>query len=46
MEFTGAAEANAKSRGALILHSLLAGVTVFLMLYIAFGRLRTYCSPC
>jgi len=40
LEFTGAAEANAKSKEALILHSLLAGVTVFLMLYIAFGRLR------
>jgi CzcA family heavy metal efflux pump len=40
LEFTGAAEANAKSREALILQSLLAGVTVFLMLYIAFGRLR------
>ncbi len=40
LEFTGAAEANAKSKEALILHSLLAGLTVFLMLYIAFGRLR------
>ena len=40
LEFTGAAEANAKSREALILQSMLAGVTVFLMLYIAFGRLR------
>lgn len=40
LEFTGAAEANAKSREALILQSLLAAVTVFLMLYIAFGRLR------
>jgi CzcA family heavy metal efflux pump len=40
LECTGAAEANAKSREALILQSLLAGVTVFLMLYIAFGRLR------
>lgn len=40
LEFTGAAEANAKSREALVLHSLLAGVIVFLMLYIAFGRLR------
>jgi CzcA family heavy metal efflux pump len=40
LEFTGAAEANAKSREALILQSLIAGVTVFLMLYIAFGRLR------
>ena len=40
LEFTGAAEANAKSREALILQSFLAGVAVFLMLYIAFGRLR------
>lgn len=40
LEFTGAAEANAKSRKALILQSLLAGVAVFIMLYIAFGRLR------
>lgn len=40
LEFTGEAEANAKSRETLILQSLLAGATVFLMLYIAFGRLR------
>lgn len=40
LEFTGEAEANAASREALILQSLLAGVSVFLMLYIAFGRLR------
>lgn len=40
LEFTGAAEANAKTREALILQSFLAGVAVFLMLYIAFGRLR------
>jgi Cu/Ag efflux pump CusA len=40
LEYTGAAEANAKSREALILQSLLAGVAVFIMLYIAFGRLR------
>ena len=40
LEFTGAAEANAKSREALILQSLIASVAVFLMLYIAFGRLR------
>ena len=38
--FTGEAEANAKSREDLIVHSLLAGVAIFLMLYIAFGRLR------
>ncbi|MDD2833166.1 MAG: efflux RND transporter permease subunit [Methylotenera sp.] len=40
LEFTGAAEANAKSREALILQSIVAAVTVFLMLYVAFGRLR------
>ena len=38
--YTGEAEANAQSREDLIVHSLLAGVGVFLMLYIAFGRLR------
>jgi len=38
--FAGEAEANAQSREDLIVHSLLAGVGVFLMLYIAFGRLR------
>ena len=38
--FTGEAEANAQSREDLIVHSLLAGVGVFLMLYVAFGRLR------
>lgn len=40
LEFTGAAEANAKSREALIMQSFLAAVAVFLMLYIAFGQLR------
>lgn len=40
LAFTGEAEANAKSREDLIVHSLLAGVAIFLMLYIAFGRLR------
>jgi CzcA family heavy metal efflux pump len=40
LEFTGEAEANAQSREDLIVHSLLAGVAIFLMLYIAFGRLR------
>ncbi len=40
LEFTGEAEANAKSREDLIVHSLLAGMAIFLMLYIAFGRLR------
>jgi Cu/Ag efflux pump CusA len=40
LEFTGEAEENAQSREDLIVHALLAGVGVFLMLYIAFGRLR------
>ncbi len=40
ISYTGEAEANAQSREDLIVHSLLAGVGVFLMLYIAFGRLR------
>ena len=40
LEFTGEAEANAKSREELMVHSLLAVVAVFLMLYVAFGRLR------
>jgi CzcA family heavy metal efflux pump len=38
--YTGAAEANAQSREDLIVHSLLAVVGIFLMLYIAFGRMR------
>lgn len=38
--FTGEAEAQAQSREDLIVHSLLAGVGIFLLLYIAFGRLR------
>jgi len=38
--YTGEAEANAQSREDLIVHSMLAGVGIFLMLYIAFGRLR------
>ena len=40
LEFTGEAEANEQSREDLIVHSLLAGMAIFLMLYIAFGRLR------
>jgi Cu/Ag efflux pump CusA len=40
LEFSGEAEANAQSRQDLIIHSLVAGVAIFLMLYIAFGRLR------
>lgn len=40
LHFTGEAEANAQSRVDLITKALLAGVAIFLMLYIAFGRLR------
>jgi CzcA family heavy metal efflux pump len=40
LEFSGAAEANKQSRDALILQSFFAAFAVFLMLYIAFGRLR------
>jgi len=40
LEYTGEAEANAQSREDLIVHSVLAGVAIFLMLYIAFGRMR------
>jgi len=40
LAFSGEAEAQAKSREDLIVHSLLATVGIFLMLYIAFGRLR------
>jgi Cu/Ag efflux pump CusA len=40
LAFTGEAEAQSKSREDLIVHSLLATVGIFLMLYIAFGRLR------
>ena len=40
LEFTGEAEANSRSREELIVHSLLAVVAVFIMLYVAFGRLR------
>jgi CzcA family heavy metal efflux pump len=40
LEFTGEAEANAQSREDLIVHSLLAGIAIFLMLYIAFGKIR------
>lgn len=40
LEFTGEAEANAQSREDLIVHALVAGGAIFLMLYIAFGRLR------
>lgn len=40
LEFSGEAEANAQSRQDLIVHSLVAGIAIFLMLYMAFGRLR------
>jgi len=40
LEFSGAAEANKQSRDTLILQSFFAAFAVFLMLYIAFGRLR------
>lgn len=40
LAFTGEAEEQAKSREDLIVHSALATVGIFLMLYIAFGRLR------
>ena len=40
LAFTGEAEANAQSREDLIVHSLLAGVAIFLILFIAFGNLR------
>lgn len=40
LAFSGEAEAQAQAREDLIVHSLLAGVGIFLMLYVAFGRLR------
>lgn len=40
LAFTGEAEAQAQSREDLIVHSLIAGVGIFLMLYVAFGHLR------
>lgn len=40
LEFSGQAEANAQSHHDLIMHALVAGVAIFLMLYIALGRLR------
>ena len=40
LAFTGEAEAQAQAREDLVVHSLLAGVGIFLMLYVAFGRLR------
>jgi CzcA family heavy metal efflux pump len=38
--FTGEAEAEARARADLIMHSLLAGVGIFLLLYLAFNNLR------
>jgi len=40
LAFSGEAEAQSKSREDLVVHSLLAVVGIFLMLYVAFGRLR------
>ncbi len=40
LELTGEADANQDSRESLIMHSILAIVGVFIMLYITFGRLR------
>ncbi|MEO8418144.1 MAG: efflux RND transporter permease subunit [Methylophilaceae bacterium] len=40
LAFTGEAEAQAQSREDLLVHSLLAGVGIFLLLYVAFGHLR------
>jgi CzcA family heavy metal efflux pump len=40
LSFTGAAEEQAQAREELVVHSLLAAAGIFLMLYIAFRRLR------
>jgi len=40
LEFSGEAEENSQSREDLLVHSILAGIAIFLMLYVAFGRLR------
>lgn len=40
LTFTGQAEEQAQAREDLLLHSLLAIIGIFLMLYVAFGRLR------
>ena len=42
-EFTGAAVEQAVAREALILHALLAGVGVFIFIYIAIGSVRNTC---
>lgn len=43
LTFSGQAEEQAQAREDLIVHSFLAIVGIFLMLYIAFGRLRNLC---
>lgn len=43
LTFTGQAEEQAQAREDLIVHSFLAIVGIFLMLYVAFGRLRNLC---
>ncbi len=40
LEFAGEAESETQSRDQLIIHSILAIIGIFLILYIAFGRLR------
>ncbi len=40
LEITGEAEANAQSRHDLIMHAVVASIAIFLLLYIAFGRMR------
>jgi CzcA family heavy metal efflux pump len=43
LTFSGQAEEQAQAREDLIVHSFLAIIGIFLMLYIAFGRLRNLC---
>ncbi|CAG0970232.1 Cobalt-zinc-cadmium resistance protein CzcA [Methylophilaceae bacterium] len=43
LTFTGQAEEQAEAREDLLVHSLLAIMGIFLMLYVAFGRLRNLC---
>lgn len=43
LTFTGQAEEQAQAREDLVVHSFLAIVGIFLMLYVAFGRLRNLC---
>jgi CzcA family heavy metal efflux pump len=40
LNFTGAAEEQAQAREDLLMHGVLAAIGIFIMLYIAFGRLR------